>query len=231
VAAERAAPVARELAAAASALLADASSWLGGRFVVSVHQPWITGRPHAPSPESEVLGEVLRRLGEQPSGELLVRYVAADARLCAEIGSTGASAEERSRFDASVPPLGEVPDVLVEHACPAYDVARDGLARMSAGLEATGGGCLAVEAALTSTRWWPGRNAAIGAVNGGPLGLVATFRSLEWRSDLSGDWRGPWQDASDLAVNCAGLPPFGPEDWILAAFRHRPVEQGGLGLR
>jgi hypothetical protein len=227
---EQAAPLAEELAAAAAALLAGTTSWLGGRFVASVHLSWLTSRPHTPAPGSAVLAGALRRLGEDPSGDLVDAYVAADARRCAGLGSVDASADQHTLFTSQVPPVEDVPDWLVHFACPAHDAARDELTRLSATLDAAGGGRLAVEDALSSPRWWPGRQQWIGGVTQGPLGLHGLFRSLEERRDL-GDWRTPWAEASALAVKGQGLPPVDPQEWVLAAFRRAPVDQGGLGLR
>ncbi|QWZ09460.1 hypothetical protein KRR39_06765 [Nocardioides panacis] len=221
--------MAEELAAAAAALLDGTTSRLGARFVASVHLPWLTGRPHTPAPGTSVLAGVLRRLGENPSLELLDAYVAADARRCAALGSVDPSPQEQERFISSVPAPEAVPAWLVGFDCPAHDAAREELDRLSGRLAAAGGGRLDVEAALSSTRWWPGRREWVGEVTQGPLGLHGLFRSLEERRDL-GDWRGPWTAASDLAVKGLGLPSFDPEDWVLAAFRRAPVDRGGLGL-
>ncbi len=227
---EQSAAAAERLASAAVELLDATSTWLGSRFVASVHLPWPTARPHTPAPATAVLAGVLQRLGEQPPVSLVDAYVAADAERCATKGSVRVSPEELARFTTDLPAPQEVPEWLAGFTCPAHDRARDALIRISADLEAAGAGRLPVDEALSSPRWWPGRREGSGGVVGDPLGRVGTFRSLEERGDV-GDWRGPWNEASELAVRGGGLPPFDPEDWVLAAFRHASVDRGGLGLR
>jgi hypothetical protein len=190
------------------------------------------GYPHreGPLPGVDVLAGVLTALGEECPRDLLEELVAADAAVVAlpwVSGLVEAGAQEgvRAAITARLPALTVTRDLPEDAAHRAF---REEVDRTLERLGTTGVVTPRASRALSSVRWWPGRDPGLPpqlARDIDPLGLAGLGRHLE---AFARSYPRHVDEAAHRLERLArgeGIPPVEPASWILSALRHLVAEE------